>query len=222
MPLIIHLFGPDGSGKSTLAKFFRSYMSSHGVYVHVSWFRGSHLFASVLARLLSSFTSLKGYGNPYYKITVPLKLRSLWVLIEFFSLLPHYLLRRFLSIFHLVIGDRGLLDFLVWIIVTLDYPEFLSNIIGDFLARLATKDKNVYVKADFTTLRRRAAGVPLSFLVKEIACYNVLAKYYASLIIDTTDKTPKESLHELLKCMQNTEKSTGLGGIISSRKRTST
>ncbi|MEM1563010.1 MAG: hypothetical protein QXV75_08525 [Candidatus Bathyarchaeia archaeon] len=51
-------------------------------------------------------------------------------------------------------------------------------------------------------LRRRTAGVTHSFLAKEIACYNVLAKYYASRTIDTTSKTPKESLGELLKCLR--------------------
>ncbi|MEM2696160.1 MAG: ATP-binding protein [Thermoproteota archaeon] len=198
----IYLFGPDGSGKSTLAKLFRGYMFSCGVYVHVSWFRGSHLFASVLARFLSRFSSFRGHVNPYYRIAIPLKLRPIWVLIEFSSLLPHYLLRKFLSIFHPVVGDRGLLDFMVWIIVTLNHPKFLTTPLGGFLARLAVKEKNIYVKADPAVLRRRTAGVTLSFLVKEIACYNVLAKYYASHTIDTTSKAPKESLGELLECIR--------------------
>jgi len=172
------------------------------VYVHVSWFRGSHLLASVLARFLSHFTSLRGYSNPYYKISIPLRLRSLWILIEFYSLLPHYFLRRLLSLLYPVIGDRGLLDFIVWIIVTLDYPKFLSSLLGGFLARLAAKEKNVYVKADPATLRRRVADIPPSFLAKEIACYSVLAKYYASHTIDTTSRTPKESLGELLECLR--------------------
>ncbi|MEM2288953.1 MAG: hypothetical protein QW503_07715, partial [Sulfolobales archaeon] len=145
------------------------------------------------------------YRNPYYGIIVPSKLRPLWVLVEFSSLLPHYLLRRFLSLLQPVIGDRGLLDFVVWIIVTLDYPRFLSSFTGRFLARLAVKEKKVYVKADPATLRRRVADIPPSFLAKEIACYNILAKYYANLIIDTTDRTPKESLRELLRCVHNTK-----------------
>ena len=198
----IYLFGPDGSGKSTLAKLFRGYMSSCGIYVHASWFRGSHLFASVLARFLSRFSSFRGYINPYYKITIPLRLRPIWILIEFSSILPHYLLRKFLSVFHPVVGDRGLVDFMVWIIVTLDHLKFLSSILGGFLARLAAKEENVYVKADLAVLRKRTASVTYSFLVKEVACYNVLAKYYASHTIDTTSKTPKESLGELLKCLR--------------------
>jgi len=200
--LVVCFFGPDGSGKSTLARLLRSYLYSRGVYAHVSWFRGSHLFASVLARFLSHFTSLKGYSNPYYRVSIPSKLRSLWVLVEFSSLLPHYLLRRFLSLLHPVIGDRGLLDFIVWIIVTLEYPRFLSSFTGRFLARLAVKEKNVYVKADPATLHRRVADIPPSFLAKEVACYSILAKYYASYTIDTTSRTPMESLGELLKCLR--------------------
>ncbi|MEM3464923.1 MAG: hypothetical protein QW566_00480 [Candidatus Jordarchaeales archaeon] len=177
-------------------------MSSCGVNVYVSWFRGSHLFASVLARFLSRFSSFRGRANPYYKIVIPLKLRPLWVLVEFFSILPHYLLRKFLSLFYYVIGDRGLLDFIVWIIVTLNHPKFFSSLLGGFIARLAAKEKNIYVKADPAVLCRRTAGITPSFLMKEIVCYNVLAKYYANHTIDTTSKTPKESLGELLRCLQ--------------------
>lgn len=196
---MICFFGPDGSGKSTLIKLFRGYLFSRGVYAYISWFRGSHLFASLLARLLSRFNAFKGHDNPYYKVTIPPKLRQLWIFIEFFSLLPYYLLRRFSSTLYPVIGDRGLLDFLVWIIVTLNYPRFLSSFIGKFLARVAAKEKGIYVKADLRVLRERTTNVPISFLAKEIACYDVLAKYYAAYVIDTTSKAPKESLKELLK-----------------------
>ncbi|MEM2352417.1 MAG: thymidylate kinase [Thermoproteota archaeon] len=202
MPLIIQLFGSDGSGKSTLAKLFRSYLFSQGVYTHISWFRGSHLFASLLARLFSHFTAFRGYSNPYYGITVPLRLRPLWILIEFSSLLPHYFLRRLLSTLHPVIGDRGVLDFIVWIIVTLDHPRFLNSLQGVFLARLAAMETAIYVTADPHVLRKRAPNTPYSFLLKELLCYNVLAKYYASHIIDTTSRTPKESFGELLKCLR--------------------
>ncbi|MEM2687633.1 MAG: thymidylate kinase [Thermoproteota archaeon] len=199
-PYVICLFGPDGSGKSTLARLLRSYLYSRGVYAYISWFRGSHLFASVLARLLSRLAAFRGCSNPYYGITIPLKLRSLWILIEFSSLLPHYIFRRFLSLLHPLIGDRGILDFMVWIIVTLDHPKLLSSLLGGFLARLAAKERGIYVRADLAALHRRAVSMPLAFLVKESACYDVLAKYYASHIIDTTDKKPREAFGELLKC----------------------
>ncbi|MEM3905675.1 MAG: hypothetical protein QXZ17_02220 [Nitrososphaerota archaeon] len=100
-----------------------------------------------------------------------------------------------------VVGDRGLLDFIVWIIVTLDYPGFLGSLLGDFLARLATKDLAIYVTADLTMLHKRTPSTPYQFLLKEEACYNILAKYYASHIIDTSDKKPKEALYELLRAI---------------------
>ncbi|MEM0232738.1 MAG: hypothetical protein QXL22_01825 [Candidatus Nezhaarchaeales archaeon] len=99
-------------------------------------------------------------------------------------------------------GDRGLLDFMVWIIVILDYPGFLSSFTGRFLARLVAKEENIYVKADPAILRRRVVDISSSFLVKEIACYNVLAKYYAKCTIDTTSRTPLESLGELMECLR--------------------
>lgn len=198
-------FGPDGSGKSTLARLLRSYMFSHGVYAYISWFRGSHLFASILAVFLSHFAVFKGCSNPYYGINIPSRLRPLWILIEFFSFLPHYLLRKSLSLLHPVIGDRGVLDFIVWIIVTLNHSKFLTSLLGSFLAKLATMDLAIYVTADFATLHRRVSNVHRSFLLKETACYNVLAKYYAFYTIDTTNKTPRESLNELLKCLQSSK-----------------
>jgi len=199
---LVYLFGPDGSGKTTLAKYFRSYLFSRGVFAHISWFRGSHLLASMLTRFLSRFAAFKGCSNPYYGVTIPNKLRSIWIMIEFSSLLPHYLLRRLLSTLHPVIGDRGVLDFIVWIIVTLDHPRFLNSLLGVFLARLAAMETAIYVTADLHVLRKRAPNTPYSFLLKELLCYNVLAKYYASHIIDTTSRTPKESFGELLKCLR--------------------
>lgn len=198
----IYFFGPDGSGKSTLARLLRSYLFSRGVYAYISWFRGSHLFASLLARFLSWFPVFRGYGNPYYRIIVPSRIRSLWVLIEFVSFLPYYLLRKFLSIFHSVIGDRGILDFIVWIIVTLDYAKFLTSPLGVFLARLASIEMAIHVTANPIVLGKRASNIPRSFLMKELACYNILAKYYATYTIDTTSKTPKESLNELLEYLK--------------------
>ncbi|MEM4489099.1 MAG: hypothetical protein QXK88_09965 [Desulfurococcaceae archaeon] len=95
-----------------------------------------------------------------------------------------------------------MLDFMVWIIVILDYPGFLSSFTGRFLARLVAKEENIYVKADPAILRRRVVDISSSFLVKEIACYNVLAKYYAKCTIDTTSRTPLESLGELMECLR--------------------
>ncbi|MEM4621004.1 MAG: hypothetical protein QW607_12435 [Desulfurococcaceae archaeon] len=199
---MVCFFGPDGSGKSTLVKFLRGYLFSRGVYAYISWFRGSHLVASLLARFLSRFTVFRGFGNPYYGISVPSRLRFVWLFIEFSSILPYYFLRRFLSLFGCVVGDRCLLDFIVWVIVTLDYPRFLSTILGRFLSRLAFNGVLVYVTADYRVLSVRAPSTPSWFLLREEACYSVLSRYYASCVIDTTSMSPRESFSELLRCLR--------------------
>lgn len=199
---LIYFFGPDGSGKTTIIKLLRGYLFSRSVRTCASWFRGSHFLASLLARLLSRFAVFRGHDNPYYEITIPSRLRKAWLLIEFFSFLPHYLSRRFLSLFCFVIGDRGVLDFIVWIIVTLRHPKFMTSLLGRFLARLATKDLPIYVTAGPAVLYKRSSNTPHHFLLRELSCYDVLAKNYADYVIDTSDKSPREVLDELLRYLQ--------------------
>ncbi len=55
----ICLFGPDGSGKSTLAQLLTQYIMRDD-YVRISWIRGSHMAASLLARFLALFPSMRG------------------------------------------------------------------------------------------------------------------------------------------------------------------
>lgn len=188
-----------------MARLLRSYLLSRGTRAYVSWFRGSHFAASLLARFLSRFAVFKGRGNPYYGIAVPSKLRPMWLLVEFFSLLPHYLSRVFLSSLCYVVGDRCLLDFIVWIVVTLDHPRFLSSILGRFLARLAGRGVLVYVTADYAVLRARAPNTPHQFLLKEKVCYDILARHYAGYVIDTTNRAPGEALGELVNAYENSE-----------------
>lgn len=197
----VYLFGPDGSGKTTLVRLFKNYMYIRGVYVYTSWLRGTHLLASLLARFLSSFELFKGFDNPYYRISIPLQLRKLWVLIEFISFIPYYLLRKLISLMMLVVGDRGTIDFIVWIMATLNYYSFPRTLIGKFLLGLALREKAIYVTADFLTLLKRTTDTPIQFLLRESACYRVIAKYYAKCVIDTTLRSPRESLMELMRCM---------------------
>lgn len=197
----IYLTGPDGSGKTTIANLYRAHLQKRGYVVTVYWIRGTHLIASVLAKCLSKLSLFQGSDNPYYGISIPPSLRSLWIIIELLSVVPHILVRNALSRFSIVIGDRGLLDFLVWLIVTLNYPQLLRRITGRFLAGLALKEMNIYVKAHPVVLCKRAVNTPLDFLNKEIKCYEVLARYYTICTIDTTHKKPCESLKELIRCV---------------------
>ena len=193
--------GADGSGKTTATKLLQLYFSRYG-NVCVHWFRGSHLFVSVLARFLHKFKSFHGSCNPYYSICVPEGLKRVWVFLEFISILPH-LFARFLlvRVCKVVVCDRGLLDFIVWLVVTLDAPWILNTLIGKFLLGLVSRENVVYLYADLDTLVKRA-DIPKGFIVKELAIYNVLARYFARCSIDTGRNKPARVTAEAIRCLE--------------------
>jgi hypothetical protein len=195
--MYIVVSGADGSGKTTVVRLLASYFSRHGPTC-VHWFRGSHLLASLLYRLLSRFSSFRGDCNPYYGVCVPVKLRPLWVHVEFWSLIPHVIvrliLRRFCRVF---VCDRGFMDFIVWVIVTLEHPSFLSSTYGRFLLRIAALEGPVYLHADVDTLAGRA-DVPRGFIARELIAYNILAVYTSRCSIDTSRRSPQAVVKEIL------------------------
>jgi hypothetical protein len=193
--------GADGSGKTTVTRFLASYFSRCGSAC-VHWFRGSHLFVSVLARFLHTFKSFCGSCNPYYRICVPEKLKRVWVFLEFVSILPHLFARFLLGrICRVVACDRGLLDFLVWLIVILDASWVLRTVIGRFLLGLISRENIVYLYADLDTLVKRA-DVPRGFIAKELAVYSVLARYFARCSIDTGRIKPVRVVAEVIRCLE--------------------
>ncbi|OYT55362.1 MAG: hypothetical protein B6U76_06245 [Desulfurococcales archaeon ex4484_217_2] len=134
---------------------------------------------------------------------IPRKLRELWIHIEFWSLLPHILVRMLLrKLCRFLICDRGALDAIVWIITTLRYPSFVHSVYGRFLFRLAMKEKPVYLYTDLDALARRA-DVPKEFLAREFAVYSVLARYASHCSINTGVGSPLDSLGGVLKCLKS-------------------
>jgi hypothetical protein len=199
--IYIIVSGADGSGKTTTTKFLQLHFSRYGdACVH--WFRGSHLFASILARFLHGFKSFRGSCNPYYRICVPERLKRVWVFLEFVSILPHLFARFLLGrICRVVVCDRGLLDFIVWLVVTLDAPWILRSVIGRLLLGLVSRENVVYLYADLDTLVKRA-DTPKGFIAKELAIYGVLAKYLARCTIDTGRSRPVRVVAKVIQCLE--------------------
>lgn len=201
MPLIC-LFGPDGSGKSTLARLLVGVLEGCGFKVRVSWMRGTHTFASILARFLSYFSIFRGFDNPYYGISIPRCLMRLWQLVEFISILPILFIKFLLPsiLGYVVVAERFLPDFLVWVSLTTRDEYYLNCLEARFLLALSAKmNMKFYVTASKVRLMERRGGeVDAEFLDGQLKLYGRMAKLLKAYKIDTTESSVEESLSQLL------------------------
>jgi hypothetical protein len=99
-----------------------------------------------------------------------------------------------------LVCDRGSLDFLVWLVSTLGFTPLLRSVYSGFLLRLARWEDPVYLYANLRVLVGRA-DVPRSFLIRELAVYNVLAGYVARCSIDTGVNGPLYVARGVLGCL---------------------
>jgi len=203
--MLICLFGPDGSGKSTLAKALAERFDKNKLKVRVSWMRGSHTLASLLARLLSKFSCFKGFDNPYYQISIPRNFKRFWQFLEFVSLLP-ILLARFLlpkMMGYVVIAERYLPDFIVWAAVTTKDEGFLKSTWAKFLLAITSKAQiRIYVTAELKELVRRS-NLNEGFLRKQIKLYDVIAQAIGAYKLNTTNMSIEKSLQKISAVVQN-------------------
>lgn len=204
MPIIC-FFGPDGSGKSTLARILAKRLSNNGFKVKLSWIRGTHTFASVLAKILSKFSNFRGSDNPYYGITIPRSMKGLWQFIEFASILPvlftKFWLPRLLG--YVVIAERLLPDFIVWVAVTTRDVSYLDSFAAWFFISLSSRAKvRVHVTAELTELLRRRSDENQRFLQEQMRLYEKVARSMNAFKLDTTNKSVTESMRTLLRFMR--------------------
>ena len=203
MGLLLCFFGVDGSGKSTLARRVAAYLRARGFHTTIVWMRGTHTIASVLARILAYFPLFRGSCNPYYKVCIPLKMRRLWLWIEFISVLPVIVLRFAVpKLFgRVVVAERSFIDFLVWLVVTLRWCEVVRGFIGKSVVslQLSLCDRVVYIRADPDTLLARRKGSPEEHLIPvQLRIYDVVARAIGAPVVDTSEGTVDQSLRKVL------------------------
>ncbi len=217
---LICFFGPDGSGKSTLAKALAEGFKRRNLKVVVSWMRGTHTLASVLARFLSRFTVFRGSDNPYYGISIPNRARRVWQLLEFISVLPVLFIKFILPCFlgYVVIAERYAPDFLVWVSLTTRDTGYLRSLEAWFMLALSAKASvKVYVTASETELiRRKGEEVNGKFLCRQLELYERIAELVEAYKIDTTEKSVEETVSYLLSLIQppvNRRTPSSLSGV---------
>ena len=114
--------------------------------------------------------------------------------------MPYFIMRKALSrLFGVLLGDRGALDFLVWLVVTLRRPSLLSSVYGRFLLAAAAGEPCVYLRAPLEVLAERA-DVPLRFLAAEYVVYEALGPALCRCVV-RTDGGVAESLAGVLSCV---------------------
>jgi len=208
--MMILFFGPDGAGKTTLARMLKRHLMKRNKHrVKVSWIRGTHMLALIIASFFSKFNSMRGVDNPYFGIKIKRRDR-IWQLIEFVSLLPRILIEYYIphKIGYVVIGERSPIDSLVWIIATTRDPQFLKTIYGKFLLSFSNSaSKLIFVTArqDILVERRMSEGINTMFIKTQVLLYEKIykilkeshlrAKVYK---LDTTDKSICNSFAEAL------------------------
>jgi thymidylate kinase len=208
--MMILFFGPDGAGKTTLARMVKRHLMKRSKYrIKVSWIRGTHTLALIIASFFSKFNIMKGIDNPYFGIKIK-KRDRIWQLIEFVSLLPRILIKYYIphKIGYVVVGERSPIDSLVWIVATTRDPRFLKTIYGKFLLSFSNSaSKLIFVTArqDILVERRMSEGINTTFIKTQVLLYekiykilkesHVRAKVYR---LDTIDKNVYDSFTEAL------------------------
>ncbi|WFO75983.1 hypothetical protein J4526_03815 [Desulfurococcaceae archaeon MEX13E-LK6-19] len=198
---IICFFGPDGSGKTTLARELAQLFAHKGIKTKISWMRGTHTFASVLARFLNKFKYFKGHDNPYYGIKIPSNFVFLWQFIEVISIIPiwffRYVFPRLLG--YVVIGERSLVDFIVWMILTTHDYKFITSFLGKIILSLNNKlCQNIYITANKDILIQRRKDITIYTIPMQLLLYDVIARNIKVPIIDTSNKDISSCMKELI------------------------
>jgi hypothetical protein len=125
--------------------------------------------------------------------------------------LPH-IIYKFLLLpkFQLVIAERSIPDFIVWIMTTLRFRKRFSvfSLPWIFLLKLCNKqDQMIYVKASLDTLiARRTQQAEL--IRTQLPIYDRIAKLVGAYTVDTTYKTAKDSLNEIVQLTVNRRNKT--------------
>ncbi|MCY0867632.1 MAG: hypothetical protein OWQ48_00140 [Desulfurococcus sp.] len=102
----------------------------------------------------------------------------------------------------ILIAERGILDFLVWLTATLRWPSAIRSLPGRITLALAVSScsKLIYVRADRNILLERRRGWRDEALIPfELVVYDTLASILKTPVVDTSRASISVSLREVLR-----------------------
>jgi len=216
LPSLIVFFGPDGVGKTTQARLLLRYLSSKKIKASQVWIRGRHSIAFFLSNLfvrLGYYRVVRVPSGMAYRIFDPAllpKLKVLWGVIEFLSVLPLIVRRVFIPriLGKTIVADRYVVDTVAYLGYWLG-PSFLNGSISRVLLSLIPKGSLlIHFDAEVSALVGRLSDDTSTedFLVFQRRVYRKLALDLGAVTIDTTRKGIKETFESVLNILASSDR----------------
>ena len=210
-PEIIIFFGPDGAGKTTQVKLLIKYLSSHKCRPWWTWIRGRHSLAFVLALLftrLGYYQMVEAAPGKKHKVFDPRllpKLRSMWGVIEFASVLPWIFLRVYLPKFlgYTVVAERYVIDTVTYLGYWLGQDVFESFLAKALLRFIPRGSVMIHLYAETEMLFKRIFDddVTSDFIEFQQKVYPMLARSLGAVTINTSKLDVNETFKRILEVL---------------------
>ena len=206
--MILVLTGVDGSGKTTIAREITKHLVTKGFKVRMVWVKSLHTLAYLIYVFYSKLWGIEYIVNPtgriveHYCTQWMRKLGTLWIIIEFISVIPWIIIVYLYNIMgYLVICDRFLIDFLVT--VSLRSRNILwpwRSIIGKFLLKIQSRNPTIHLYISIPTILQRRPNIEYTHkeLLYSVILYHSIAKYVNTYEVRTENKPLKIVTHEII------------------------
>ncbi len=196
--MFISIFGPDGVGKSTQVKVLVNYFLRGGLEVKVVWIKSRHTLVYFASKMFEKISPKSLVLNPEGTVVRinPINnsslSRSIWVWMEFISILPCVVLRVYLPLLLgiVVVAERYLIDSIVSIAYSVDDSEFDSSLVARLMMRFIPENSVlIHLDSNYKEIKKRRGNLADSkeFIDFQRSMYSRLSKSFQAAKLDTSE-----------------------------------